>query len=289
MNKNLLIVTALSFSFSTAQAQSLSLDELISLRSKDVDGVNNFLSARGWTFSDAAEETDNQYSRSTWAFGKQYYSGRAKAFVTLMSADGYYNKITYKTSVKSHFDLLKSRILAYKMLKTSSSVNDGSISTTYVGKSYIVESWVSTDSESSIPVYGIKISKRPVVPVAVDQPVASDTYSDNEGIGLSPESTSLTEVLQPSQVASYKARIGSESNNRPPDSDYIFTDFTREDCLLFSTPSAASSNWKSLSKYEKVYVISRLLDEDHQYYLVWAAGYFGYLKNSETAGYSDRE
>ena len=102
MKKYITLFLILYLAAFKSYAQYLSLDELINLRGKDADAVNTYLSSKGWTFSDASEETEDNYSNSTWAYGKQLYTGRAKSFCKLMTADGYFNKIAYTTISKDY-------------------------------------------------------------------------------------------------------------------------------------------------------------------------------------------
>ena len=285
MKKTLLIFSFLILAMFKSYAQYLSLDELINLRGKDADAVNNYLSSKGWAFSGASEETEDNYSYSTWAYGKQLYTGRAKSFCKLMTADGYYNKVTYTTISKDFYNLIKSKIVAYKMVKMSSTPKDGYLVTVYVGNNYVVETSLATDAETSIPVYAVIVSKRTkIIPadeltddVATKQENADETQENNE-------------VLQENQIESYKKLMNGIYAQEPSASDFIFmAEPVSASCELTSNISGGDTMnniYRRVSTGAFVYVLSCLPKENHEYFLVYTGGYYGYIKSSELKRYS---
>lgn len=205
MKKYITLFLILFLAAFKSYAQYLSLDELINLRGKDADAVNTYLSSKGWAFSDASEETEDNYSNSTWAYGKQLYTGRAKSFCKLMTADGYFNKFLYTTISRDYYNLIKNKIALYKMAKVSSTPKDGYLVTVYVGSNYIVETSLSTDQQTYIPTYSVVVYKRPkYTPVNEESEeevtAESNTYAPQED----------EEVLEESQVSNYKKLINGK-------------------------------------------------------------------------------
>ncbi|SFQ48696.1 hypothetical protein [Hymenobacter arizonensis] len=197
-----------------AHAQALSLDQLLYLRGKDVDAVNSYLSPKGWVFHDAAEESQSQYGTSTWAHTKQLYSGRAKSFVKLLAAEGYYSQVSYQTSSKVYYEAIRAKILAYKMVKVSAVAKDGYITTVYLGSNYQVETRLSTDSDTSLPVYSVHVAKKlpqGFMPAPPESTAEEETETEEETVSevqptldLAESSLASEEVLMDSQVQHYK-------------------------------------------------------------------------------------
>ena len=217
------------------RAQAIGLDQLIYLRGRDVDASNSYLSTRGWVFHDAAEESTDQYGNSTWAHTKQLYSGRAKSFFKLLTADGYYNQACYQTVSKVSFDAIRSKILAYKMVKVSAVAKDGYITTTYLGSNYQVETRLSTDSDTSIPIYSVILAKRlpmgflpagkttaPAQHNEAEAEAETEVEASSETSDAQPQPTqSSEEVLSSSQIQDYKQLISGKYVAPPPVSDFM--------------------------------------------------------------------
>ena len=283
-------------------AQALSLDQLLYLRGKDVDAVNSYLSPKGWVFHDAAEASEGQYGTSTWAHTKQLYSGRAKSFFKLLASEGYYSQASYQTVSKVYYEAIRAKILAYKMVKVSAVAKDGYIATTYVGSNYQVETRLSTDSDTSIPTYSVVVAKKSpqgFLPAGTE-PTAEEATEDEE-VETEEEATTETstsleqaeptpaseEVLLPAQVQQYKQRITGTYAAEPPVSDFIYlAEVTGSASDLIPDVTTPSTAYRRLGAADRVFVLSRLLDENHDYYLVYAGGYYGYVDSRSLKRFS---
>lgn len=276
-----------------AHAQALSLDQLIYLRDKDVDAVNSYLSARGWVFHDAAAESDGQYSTSSWAHTKQAYSGRAKSFFKLLAAEGYYSQTSYQTVSRASYEAIRAKMLAYKMTKVSAVAKDGYITTVYLGSNYQVETRLSTDSNSSIPIYSVIVAKKSpqgFLPASSEFPAAEETEEaeaeeaaaeTDTALGLPEPTAASEEVLGPDQIQQYKQRITGTYAAEPPASDFMFlAEVINLSSDLIPNVAAPGTVYRRLDSGDRVFVLSRLLDESHDYYLVYAGGYYGYAEGS---------
>lgn len=278
------------------EAQVLSLDELIYLRGKDADGANTYLSRRGWVFHDASAETEGQYAISTWAFGKRMYSDRAKSFFKLQTADGYFNVASYSTVSPTTSEAIKAKMRAYKMVKAFSTTKDGYLTTMYMGANYLVETTLSTDDLTSIPVYGFRVAKKPLnytpsVAAYLSSPAQSQLASSEDGSQEEEEATeetsaeasesSLMEVLQGYQIQHYKDLITSTQMPEPPASDVSFlAEPAMGACDLIPDVATPTTVYRRINPGEHVKVLSRLPDEEHEYYLVYSGGYYGYIERS---------
>ena len=282
-----------------AEAQVLSLDELIYLRGKDADGANTYLSRKGWVFHDASAETAGQYAISTWAFGKRMYSDRAKSFFKLQTADGYFNIASYSTVSPATSEAIKAKMRAYKMVKAFSTTKDGYLTTMYIGAKYLVETSLSTDDLTSIPVYGFRVAKKPLnytpsVAAYLSSPAQSQlatsedesqkedaTEEATEGTPAEASEPALTEVLQGYQIQHYKELITNTHMPEPPASDVIFlAEPAMGACDLIPDVTAPATVYRRINPGEHVKVLSRLPDEEHEYYLVYSGGYYGYIESS---------
>lgn len=278
MKKTITIFLLLFLTIFKSYAQYLSLDELINLRGKDADAVNTYLLSKGWVFSDASEETDDSYSNSSWAYGKQLYTGRAKSFCKLMTADGYYNKIVYTTISKDYYNLIKNKIALYKMSKVSSTPKEGYLVTLYVGSNYIVETSLSTDQQTYIPVYAVKVSKRPKYTPIGEEPEEEVAEEDNTYAPQEDE-----EVLEEIQVNNYKKLINGRYMREPPASEYMFVaEAVSSSCELVSSAYGdIKTVYRNVSPSAHIFVLSRLPKENHEYYFVFSGGYYGYIKRRD--------
>lgn len=143
-----------------AKAQYVSLNELITLRGKDFDFINDYLLAKGWRFTEADEETQEDYAVMSWGYQVNQYSSAATSFINLRSAEGYQPNITYQTVNKNYYSLYKKQISAYNMQKITTKIEDGEVITIYAGENYLVKISVSTDKLNAIPVYRFNVRRK---------------------------------------------------------------------------------------------------------------------------------
>jgi len=89
--KAILIISLLLFSLSDTISQTLSFDELISLRSKNNIEIDKVLTGKSWSFN--KEITKNTYKQYTW----NYNNSPISVLVFIKTTDNN-NTVTYKTS-----------------------------------------------------------------------------------------------------------------------------------------------------------------------------------------------
>ena len=155
------ILVLLMFAFMPrVKAQYISLNELISLRGKDFDSVNDYLIAKGWKFTEASEETSEDYAVTSWGYQVNHYTTAAAAFINLRSATGYLPNITYQTINENYYSLYKKQIAAYNMRKSGSTIEDGEVTTVYEGENYLIKITVGTDGLKGIPTYRFNLRKK---------------------------------------------------------------------------------------------------------------------------------
>ena len=249
------------------KSQSLTLDELIKVRGMDADGAQTYLSTKGWKFSNASEGIGNEFDLSSWSFGQEAYSDRAKAFVRLYTKEGYLSKVVYQTSNRANYEVIRNKVLSYKMKKETSKIENGYITTSYIGANYFVDLTISTDNLSNTPVYHVSITKKPMYRVFE---VNDFDLNDNSS------TTKEVEELSPEKIAYYKKMIGKWIS-MPPTQDILFSDTNSNNCSLISNTEDPNSKIKTILPNSKISVLSQLLEEDHSYYLVYVNNSLGYI------------
>ena len=73
------IITLLLFSFlaTNLYSQYLSLDQLISIYDKDFIDINDYLSAKGWQFSESNKGENGKADEVVWGYDKTYEKASA--------------------------------------------------------------------------------------------------------------------------------------------------------------------------------------------------------------------
>ena len=149
-----LITLIILLSFENSKAQSLTLDQLVNLQTKDLEYINEFLLNRGWRFNSSVAETDDRMGRAIWAFGKsEFDTEKAVGWFDLIYSPGYESAITYQIHNKSYYSLIKNRITALGMKQVASEILDDGLYSVYVGQKYAVKIVSSSSSEETTPKY----------------------------------------------------------------------------------------------------------------------------------------
>lgn len=135
-------------------AQSLTLDQLVNLQTKDLEYVNEFLLNKGWRFDSSEAETDETMGIAIWAFGKsEFDTEKAVGWFRLMYSPGYQSSIMYQIHSKSYYTLIKNRITGLGMKLVASEILDDGLFSVYVGQKYAVKIISSSSSEEVVPKY----------------------------------------------------------------------------------------------------------------------------------------
>lgn len=271
---SLLVLTGLS---TQAKAQFLSLEALIHLRGQDVETVNATLSGKGWRFNDAQAETSGQYGTATWSYGQRLYSERAESFFKLYTADGYFNKVSYQTSNRQHYELLKGRIVANKMTKLSSQAENGYISTTYMGANYFVMTSIGTDELTERPVYTVTLGKKVsyVPPSTVNEEYAAEESVDEASSTYQP--SDVAEEIEETDAA-FSSLADNTDTYAPRLQDVVAEDEIAQTGTLYARPWNTARKLAVVEAGTPVKIISKLLDEHHAYYFVYVNNRYGYVK-----------
>lgn len=150
--------------FNFLQAQVITYKDLTYILSKsNWEGVNQYVTSKGWKYNTSAEETDDQYATITWAFRPDRYDDtKAEAWLTLSVE---YNKpinVRYQYNSIQVFNSLKASLTAAGMKKVSSDIIDDALTLSYTGKTYSARLSTSKTegSFSQSTVYVVSLSKQ---------------------------------------------------------------------------------------------------------------------------------
>lgn len=126
--KNIKKILLLSFILCSSlvnfvNGQDLTLSELITLQSKDLDYVNNYLTKKKWDFNSSSVDTIAEYNKYTtvsWSYNKSDWGNKAQAWFYFYQQTGYENGIGYHTG-KTNFNKIKNLVLnsGFKLVNTT--------------------------------------------------------------------------------------------------------------------------------------------------------------------------
>ena len=265
---------------SNAKAQNLSFDELIMLRSKDVESVNSYLMSKGWDFVDATEEGDASFATTTWAFGRnrEVEGTRALSFLVLWTMQAGYQKLRYQP-VKKSYELFKAQLVARKLKLESSKIEKGQITSSFLGANYKVTLTTATDEQTKSPVYLIEIEKRSemMIPFLV---VLQKGARQNQIINARQDSiVKSAATLSDLQMASVVGKIGTYEPTEKVEKFVLLGKCTLQ-CDLYAEPNEKSKKLAAVDRNDPVCLYSTSDANQKEFYLVWSNGYYGYIKKT---------
>ncbi|WP_433812093.1 hypothetical protein [Flavobacterium johnsoniae] len=146
--KTILIYAFVFFGLTQTFSQNLSLDELISLRKKELSEIEEFLTNKNWSFLSAEEPEQDKLGLVTFAFDKSNYDDKAQSFLRYFYSDKSESKriqiqVNKKEIYNSYLTKLKS--LEYKII--NSKIENGKIIKIYEGAKIIIEIRIATQKE----------------------------------------------------------------------------------------------------------------------------------------------
>ncbi len=128
------IAILLLFFCLTSYSQNLTLDELIRLRKKDIAGVEEFLTAKNWSFLSSEEPKSDTLGSATFAYGKNDYDDKAQSFIIYYYSDNsWFKRIFIQVVSKEKYNFFLARIKSLGCKLIDSSISDGRIKKVYQG------------------------------------------------------------------------------------------------------------------------------------------------------------
>lgn len=131
-------------------AQSLSLDNLITIRGSDIDDINGILIPKGWLFTGNLRDRKEPLRECVvdelvWSYGVDEHNNQAAhSFIVIERSYDCSNAVSYQTFDQNAYFKIRDTIKKYKM-KAGNSVLDSDkegntyTTTTFVGNKYEVE------------------------------------------------------------------------------------------------------------------------------------------------------
>lgn len=129
-------------------SQNITLDDAINLRNKDVTGVEEFLTDKGWTLLSAKEQNETSMASIGFAYNKTSYDDRAESFIRYLYSESTETKrISWQINRKEKYSIVLGQLKAKGVTLINTKVKDGSIIKYYQGKSLTFEVSINTDTE----------------------------------------------------------------------------------------------------------------------------------------------
>lgn len=149
MRTMLLALTMLCTSIFVA-AQNLSIDQIISIRTKSIADVKEYLTARDWTLHEASEASEGKMGKAIFAYGKSSYDNKATAWLYFYKSniDSKLNRIDYQVHNNTKYNSLLARVKALGFTLSNSSIKDGVITKIYKKTGIVKEISSSTQEDT---------------------------------------------------------------------------------------------------------------------------------------------
>lgn len=92
--KQFLLVFAFLLTSNSILSQNLSLAQILEIKKKDLGNAEEYLTAKGWEFKNAEEETSDKLGKATFTYNKSDMSDMAESFLTF-----FYSNYSNKTRI----------------------------------------------------------------------------------------------------------------------------------------------------------------------------------------------
>jgi len=249
MNKTFTLVFILFYSLSFSQ--NLTLDELISLRKKNLALVEEKLTLKGWSFISGEEPQNGNLGNATFAYNKSTYEDKAESFIKY-----FYSEISERKRIeiqivkKEKYNLLLGRIKSLGCKLINSNISDGNIKKIYQGATLTFIISISTqkdDFSSTSTLYNFFIIDNSDYKNNFDENILEDDYENN----VLEDSTSIyvpiatqVEIIEDTKVPiNEKYFIGSWSNENSVFTFSSLGEFTQK----FDDGNEIVTKWKFIN------------------------------------------
>jgi hypothetical protein len=121
--------------YSVIFSQNISLDEVVKLRKNDIGHVEEYLTAKDWSFLEASEPTFETMGSATFTYKKDNYSDAAQSFLTFIYS-GYSEtrRIGIQINKADVYNTYLARIKALGCKLIDSKIEEGNIIKIYRGQ-----------------------------------------------------------------------------------------------------------------------------------------------------------
>jgi beta-lactam-binding protein with PASTA domain len=133
--KHILLTLLISIVSISISAQNLTMAQILEVKKKDLGNAEEYLTARGWEFSEAEEPSFSKFGSVTFTYNKSETSSRAESFFTyLFSSHSDVTRVSIQVIKKSKYTEYINAIKGFGCGLISSKVEDGNIVKVYRGK-----------------------------------------------------------------------------------------------------------------------------------------------------------
>ncbi|MCX6351901.1 MAG: hypothetical protein NTX03_08560 [Bacteroidetes bacterium] len=128
---------------SNGYSQNLSLDEVISLKKKNLAELEEYLSSRNWNYQSGSEPTSEKMGEAHFTFHKSYYDDKAESFITYYYDEGVY-RVGIQVASKEKYNNYLARIKSYGCTLIKSEIKDGDVIKIYKGLTTTIKITITT-------------------------------------------------------------------------------------------------------------------------------------------------
>lgn len=147
--KKIFFLICVFYSISNLYSQNITLDELISLRKKDLAEIEEFVSNKNWAFLSANEITDDKMGKAIFTFNKSIYNDSAECFLTYLYSDTR-TRLNLQFINKDQYNRYISRLKTLGSQLILSKVKANRIIKTYQIAKTIIQVTISSKNENNI-------------------------------------------------------------------------------------------------------------------------------------------
>ena len=142
-----IFVALLLFSL-TSYSQNLTLDEVVSLRKKNIASVEEFLTAKNWSYIGSNAAQFGNLGNASFAYSKSNYDDKAEAFIDYyFSENTGRRRISLQVHKKDKYNLYLARIKYFGCKLIKSKISDNEKKKIYQGATTTFIIYVKTQSE----------------------------------------------------------------------------------------------------------------------------------------------
>lgn len=249
MNKTFTLVFILIYSLSFSQ--NLTLDELISLRKKNLALVEEKLTLKGWSYISGEEPQNGNLGNATFAYNKSTYEDKAESFIKY-----FYSEISEKKRIeiqivkKEKYNLLLGRIKSLGCKLINSNISDGNIKKIYQGATLTFIISISTqkdDFSSTSTLYNFFIIDNSDYKNNFDENILEVDYENNvleDSTDIYVPIATQVEIIEDTKVPiNEKYFIGSWSNENSVFTFSSLGEFTQK----FDDGNEIVTKWKFIN------------------------------------------
>ena len=148
MRKLLLFIIMIAGTISLI-AQNITIDQLITLRTKSLASVEELLVSKKWELLDITDPSENTKGIATFAYGKSSYDDKANSFIKLFfeEATNKSNRISLQVASSASYNAVLNRIKVIGFTLKSTKVNEGVLEKVYVGKGLTIKVTTGTQKD----------------------------------------------------------------------------------------------------------------------------------------------